>query len=101
MIFDATKNFSPSSFGVVVGSGIRDTGSGMDKNQDPGSAINIPDPQHCCKLCNSSLLECSPPEQEVVGSNLDRNMSVSGDLVPIGWRRPWSSLSIILIKIRK
>jgi hypothetical protein len=22
-------------------------GSGMDKNQDPGSEINIPDPQHC------------------------------------------------------
>jgi hypothetical protein len=29
------------------GSGIRDPGSGMGKNQDPGSGINIPDPQHC------------------------------------------------------
>ncbi len=28
------------------GSEIRDLGSGMDKNQDPGSGINIPDPQH-------------------------------------------------------
>jgi hypothetical protein len=28
------------------GSGIRDPGSGMGKNQDPGSGINIPDPQH-------------------------------------------------------
>ncbi len=28
------------------GSGIRDPGSGMDKNQNPGSWINIPDPQH-------------------------------------------------------
>jgi hypothetical protein len=27
------------------GSEIR--GSGMGKNQDPGSGINIPDPQHC------------------------------------------------------
>jgi hypothetical protein len=27
-------------------SGIRDPGSGMGKNQDPGSGINIPDPQH-------------------------------------------------------
>ncbi len=27
-------------------SGIRDLGSGMGKNQDPGSGINIPDPQH-------------------------------------------------------
>jgi hypothetical protein len=25
---------------------IRDPGSGMGKNQDPGSGINIPDPQH-------------------------------------------------------
>jgi hypothetical protein len=31
------------------GSGIRDPGSGMGKNQDPGSGINIPDPQHWCK----------------------------------------------------
>jgi hypothetical protein len=29
------------------GSEIRDPGSGMGKNQDPGSGINIPDPQHC------------------------------------------------------
>jgi hypothetical protein len=28
------------------GSRIRDPGSGMGKNQDPGSGINIPDPQH-------------------------------------------------------
>jgi hypothetical protein len=26
--------------------GIRDPGSEMDNNQDPGSGINIPDPQH-------------------------------------------------------
>jgi hypothetical protein len=29
------------------GSEIRDPGSGMSKNQDPGSGINIPDPPHC------------------------------------------------------
>jgi len=34
-----TKKMSISSFGAVVG-------SGMDKNQEPGSGINIPDPQH-------------------------------------------------------
>jgi hypothetical protein len=39
--------FSPLSFVAVFGSGIRDPGSGMGKNQDPGSGINIPDPQHC------------------------------------------------------
>ncbi len=30
-----------------TGYGIFDMGSGMGKNQDPGSRINIPDPQHC------------------------------------------------------
>jgi hypothetical protein len=40
------KIFSPLSFVAVFGSGIRDPGSGMGKNQDPGSGINIPDPQH-------------------------------------------------------
>jgi hypothetical protein len=54
--FVATKKgltkifFSPLSFVVVFGSGIRDPGSGMDKNQDPGSGINIPDPQHCLQV---------------------------------------------------
>ncbi len=45
--------FSPMSFIAVFGSGIRDPGfeirdpgSGMGKNQDPGSGINIPDPPH-------------------------------------------------------
>jgi hypothetical protein len=36
------KKFLPSSFGAVVG-------SGMDK-RDPGSGINIPDSQHCCRF---------------------------------------------------
>jgi hypothetical protein len=42
-----TNFFSLLSFVAVFGSGIRDPGSGMGKNQDPGSGINIPDPQHC------------------------------------------------------
>ncbi len=29
-----------------------DPGSGMGKNQDPGSGINIPDPQHCIIPCD-------------------------------------------------
>jgi hypothetical protein len=45
-----TNFFSPLSFGAVFGSGIRDPGSGMGKNQDPGSGINIPDPQHWLKI---------------------------------------------------
>jgi hypothetical protein len=38
------KNILPPH--VFLGSGIRDPGSGMGKNPDPGSGINIPDPQH-------------------------------------------------------
>jgi hypothetical protein len=41
-----TNFFSPLTFVAVLGSGIRDPGSGMGKNQDPGSGINIPDPLH-------------------------------------------------------
>ncbi len=42
------KDFSPSSFGAVVGSGIRYSRSGMDTEtiQDP---VCIPDPQHWVK----------------------------------------------------
>ena len=36
-----TNIFSPLSFAAVFGSGIRDPGSGMGKNQDPGSATLI------------------------------------------------------------
>ncbi len=37
----------PHVFGIWdPGSGIQDPGSGMVKNPDPGSGINIPDPQH-------------------------------------------------------
>jgi hypothetical protein len=32
-----------------------DPGSGMGKNQDPGSGINIPDPQHCRNLFETTL----------------------------------------------
>jgi hypothetical protein len=38
--------FPPLSFVTVFGSGIRDPGSEMGKNQDSGSGINIPDPPH-------------------------------------------------------
>ncbi len=46
---------------AVIGSGIRDPGSGMGKNQDPGSGINIPDQQHCryiFKRCNDQSSSC-------------------------------------------
>jgi hypothetical protein len=37
------KMFPPLSFAADFGSGIRDPGSGIGKNQDPGSGT---DPQH-------------------------------------------------------
>jgi hypothetical protein len=43
-----TNFFCPSLLLQFLDSGseIRGSGSGMGKNQDPGSGINIPDPQH-------------------------------------------------------
>jgi hypothetical protein len=38
-----TNFFHPSLFFLLF----LDPGSGMGKNQDPGSGINIPDPPHC------------------------------------------------------
>jgi hypothetical protein len=32
-----------------------DPGSGMGKNQNPGSGINIPDPQHCCVFFDNKM----------------------------------------------
>jgi hypothetical protein len=48
-----TNFFYPSLLLLFLdpGFGIRDPGSGMGKNQDPGSGINIPDPQHCSLIC--------------------------------------------------
>ena len=45
-----TNFFSPLSFVAVL-----DPGSGMAKNQDPGSGIKIPDPQLWYKCLDSSL----------------------------------------------
>ncbi len=41
-----TNYFSLFSFVAVFESGIQNLASGIDKNQDPGNGINIPDPQH-------------------------------------------------------
>jgi hypothetical protein len=47
-MFGKKNFFHPSLFYLFLdpGSEIRDPGSGMGKNQDLGSGINIPDPQH-------------------------------------------------------
>ncbi len=64
MKFVATKKrltkffFSSLSFLPVFGSEIRDPGSRMGKNQDPGSGINIPDTQHCKESIPSANVAC-------------------------------------------
>ncbi len=40
------KGFHPSLLLLFL-----DPGSEMGKNQDPGSGIKIPDPQHCKHVC--------------------------------------------------
>jgi hypothetical protein len=47
-----TTNFFHPSFQLRF----LDPGSGMGKNQDLGSGINIPDPQHCNNFISFSLL---------------------------------------------
>ncbi len=50
MIFVATKKGRTTNFFHLSLLWLfLDPGSGMDKNQDQGSGINIPDPQHCSK----------------------------------------------------
>ncbi len=77
-----TNFFSPLSFVAVFGSGIRDPGSGMGKNQDPGSGINIPDPQHWflntfIKAFNIPNRISSPAAEWTRGPILKRNWDKS------------------------
>jgi hypothetical protein len=80
------KFFSPLSFVPVLGSG-----SGMDKHQDPGSEINIPDPQHCY-LVNTSVADPDPGSKALTpGSGMGKNSDpgslghISESLVSIYW----------------
>jgi hypothetical protein len=52
------KIFSPLSFLPVFG-------SGMGKNQDPGSGINIPDPPHCISARQMNIPENMEPVQSI------------------------------------
>jgi hypothetical protein len=51
------------------GSEIRDPGSGMGKNQDPGSRINVPDPQHC-RVTKLILVLCPSNAQKILNMYL-------------------------------
>jgi hypothetical protein len=71
-----TTNFvSPLSFVAVFGYGIRDPVSGMGKNQDPGSGINIPDPL------------AKTPSQPSPSPFLDPRKSEGGYTVLVGFGR--------------
>jgi hypothetical protein len=71
------KFFSPLSFVAVFGSGIRDPGSGMGENQDPGSGINIPDPQHCVQATR----EAFGPKREHPRNSKNEIYEVCGSLL--------------------
>jgi hypothetical protein len=51
-----TNFFSPLSFVAVFGSGMGDAGSGIGKNQDSGSGINILDQRHWCLFISTESL---------------------------------------------
>ncbi len=87
-----------------------DPGSGMGKNQDPGSGINIPDPQHCArcgkydadptgrysdsdhrKVWNSSLLACVIAQSRL-STRLFLQSSELGPSHPLTCRRVWPLL---------
>jgi hypothetical protein len=56
---DCKKNFSVAvkiSLFLLFGSGIRGPGSVMDRNQDPGNGIIIPDSQHYCQVFTEAKL---------------------------------------------
>ncbi len=58
------------------------------------SHVDVPK-SNSISCCNSSLLECSPDVQEIVGSNHKQDMYVSGAVdIENGDRCPWSVLSI-------
>jgi hypothetical protein len=68
-----TNFFSPLSFVAVFGSGIRDPGWVKIRIRDPGSEINIPDPQHCIDVqAFSPLYDLAPPPSPSPHSKVDR-----------------------------
>jgi hypothetical protein len=67
-----THFFSPLSFVAVFGSGIQDPGSGMGKNQDPGSGINIPDPQHWHRCRTHAAVAHIPGASKIKLKNLNK-----------------------------
>ncbi len=81
---------------------IRHPGSGMDKSQDPGSEINIPDPQHCLSDpdLGSESTYCNQ-----LNPDPKHHPSASGNqsaLVPTGLLKSirWKYLSLLRIRIR-
>jgi hypothetical protein len=57
----------------------------LDKNQDPGPGINVPDPQHCVKI--TKILEMKirvlDPDQDSLGSALFLEAGSGSELIGI------------------
>jgi hypothetical protein len=66
-----TSNFfSPLSFVAIFG-------SGMGKNQDPGSGINIPDPPHCQERWGSTDSEFAFRNENGPPKNQEKRVETS------------------------
>ncbi len=75
------------------GSGIRDLGSGMGKNQDPGSGINIPDPP---RTWYTWCLSAPEPVRKTDGIQI--LTSTRPDTVPKLASEPPTMINIIIIQ---
>jgi hypothetical protein len=77
-----TSNFfSPLSFVAVFGSGIRDPGSGMGKNQNPGYGINIPDPPLCLRGSYTHTSTANP----ITTAGLEKTRVFKKKTSPVGF----------------
>jgi hypothetical protein len=57
-----TNFFHPSLLLLFLDPG-SDIRIGLGKNQDPGSGINIPDPQHCLRIHNTDFFYADNQKQ--------------------------------------
>jgi hypothetical protein len=86
----ATKKFTTNIFHPSLL--FLDPGSGMDKNQDPGSGINIPDPQHCMILIFSGCAGMGLYQDDVSAYTWRRGA---------GWQHLLSGIILKMINAQK
>ncbi len=78
-----TNFFSPHSF--VAGYVVMDSGSGMGKNQDPGSGINIPDPQLLIRHQLNRIISPDSLLRYIIMKLLFRNGEMASNYVGTEW----------------